>query len=255
MNDIEVTATSDKQRIVATIQTPSDWVKSEQFKTKLKELSLFKNTYDLHSFIGNVHLALISNPKLNECSLTSFIDVILKIAHYKLPIGFDYVHLIPYRYSGEPKPRCTLQLSYKGIVMLLARAHVFISASCVYSDDKFDYSEGTDPFINHIRSLDARRNNKDNTFKCVYAIARYNDIKFIEIMGYDEIEFIKQQATKYKVSDCWKNYPDEMAKKTVIKRLAKILPVEVDLKEEWEYEPIEPNDSTENKPEISTTIE
>jgi recombination protein RecT len=227
--------------------TPSEWVMSEEFSRKIQELHLFKLPADVHQFVGNLRLLLKTNPKLNECSLQSFIDVILKVAHYNLPIGLDYVHLIPFKYNNEQKSRCTLQLSYKGIIMLLARVGVFISASCVYTADKFSYREGTDPFIDHVRSLDARRNNQENNFICVYAVATYKKQKFIEIMTPDEINYIKDQATKFKVSQCWNNYYDEMAKKTVIKRLAKTLPVEIEIKEEWEYEPLESNGNGASK--------
>ena len=223
--------------MVKSIHSPMEWINSSGFYAKLEELGVFKSKHELTSFIGNLRLLLKSNPKLNECSLNSFVDVILKVAHFRLPLGLDYVHLIPYRTRNEPQPRCTMQLSYKGIIKLLARSGIYFSASCVYSQDEFGYEEGTSPFVKHKRSLNARRQNGDNNFICVYAIARYKDMNFIEIMTKDEIEFIKNESQKYKVSDCWKNYPDEMAKKTVIKRLAKNLPIELeDIKEEWEYE-------------------
>lgn len=97
-----------------------------------------------------------------------------------------------------------------GIIKLL-------TLGVVNSDDEFDYWVDEDgPHLKH-------RPKFSGEFKYVYAVAKTTaGDSYIEVITKEEIDKVKKNTGP------WKQWPDEMRKKTVIKRLAKRLPVDVD---------------------------
>jgi len=68
----------------------------------------------------------------------------------------------------------------------------------------------------------------------VYAVARLKDGGIQrEVMTTAEVEKIRKKSRAGQ-SGPWKEHWDEMAKKTVIRRLVKLLPISVDLLSQWE---------------------
>ena len=99
-----------------------------------------------------------------------------------------------------------------------------ISAYVAYSNDEFTYSLGDDEHIDHKPALENR-----GTPRLVYAIAKTkNDGIYREIMTVAEVEKVRSVSRAGK-SGPWAQWWDEMAKKTVIRRLAKRLPMSSDL--------------------------
>lgn len=99
-----------------------------------------------------------------------------------------------------------------------------ISAHVVYENDEFDYCLGDDEYIKHKPSLSQR-----GKALCVYAIAKTKDNAiYREVMSVNEIEEIRN-ISKAKNSLAWLQHWGEMARKTVIRRLAKRLPMSTEL--------------------------
>jgi recombination protein RecT len=100
-----------------------------------------------------------------------------------------------------------------------------VDAGVIYSNDKFDFRRGSDPYFKHQAAL-ANRGDKIGA----YAIAFLRDGGFqFEILGREEIEKIRSTSESYKNEDGrkyspWETWEDEMWKKSVLKRLFKILP-------------------------------
>jgi|HigsolmetaAR201D_1030396.scaffolds.fasta_scaffold13420_2 recombinase, phage RecT family len=100
-----------------------------------------------------------------------------------------------------------------------------ISAYVVYERDHFEYSLGDNEAIIHKPCLDEDRGKP----RLVYAIAKTKDGGiYREIMTFSEVEKVRG-ISKAKDNGPWKDWWDEMAKKTVIRRLAKRLPMSSDL--------------------------
>jgi recombination protein RecT len=100
-----------------------------------------------------------------------------------------------------------------------------IRAHVVYEGDEFDFELGDNERIHHKPNL-AQQGGKP---LCVYAIARFKDGDIQrEVMSVAQVEKIRAKATGIGKA-CWASEWGEMAKKTVIRRLAKRLPSSNDL--------------------------
>jgi recombination protein RecT len=162
-------------------------------------------------------------PALLECSQASVLGSILQAAQLGLePDGIlGEAYLIPY--NGT----CQLIPGYKGL-MKLARNSGQIStvyARVVHAKDAFRYSFGLKDVLKHVPSLDEEPGEVSHA----YAVARLKDgsVQF-EVMSRREIEAIRKRSKAGK-SGPWVTDWDEMAKKTVLRRLSKTLPASVEL--------------------------
>lgn len=100
-----------------------------------------------------------------------------------------------------------------------------LSAYVVYENDEFQYTLGDEETIVHRPCLDSNRGDA----KLVYAIAKTKDGGiYREIMTLKDVEKVRAVSNTGKFGP-WADWWDEMAKKTVIRRLAKRLPMSSDL--------------------------
>lgn len=100
-----------------------------------------------------------------------------------------------------------------------------LSAYVVYENDEFQYTLGDEETIVHRPCLDSNRGDA----KLVYAIAKTKDGGiYREIMTLKDVEKVRAVSKTGKFGP-WADWWDEMAKKTVIRRLAKRLPMSSDL--------------------------
>jgi recombination protein RecT len=100
-----------------------------------------------------------------------------------------------------------------------------IAAHVAYSKDKFVYILGDDEKIEHEPSMDADRGEPI----AAYAIAKTKDGGiYREVMSVSDVEEVRA-VSKAAKSGPWVSWWGEMAKKTVLRRLAKRLPMSTDL--------------------------
>jgi recombination protein RecT len=96
-----------------------------------------------------------------------------------------------------------------------------IRAVVVYEGEKFEVYEGDEDRIVHVRDVDAPGNAKP---RAVYAIATLKDgNREREVMSWAQIEQVRASSTSPKKGP-WVTWTEEMARKTVLRRLAKRLP-------------------------------
>ena len=111
-----------------------------------------------------------------------------------------------------------------GVIKVLHNSGLIksICAEVVYENDLFDYELGTAPKITHKPLIVGDRGKPI----CVYAIAvTTNDGEFYEIMSMDDIEKCRQVSKAASSPHSpWVKWFDQMAKKTVMHRIAKRLP-------------------------------
>lgn len=166
--------------------------------------------------------ALSSNPKLAGCSQNSFLGALMQAAQLGLepntPLGQAY--LIPY--GGE----CQFQIGYKGMLDLAHRSEQIstIGAYVVYENDRFDYSYGLEPVLIHKPALRDR-----GAAIAYYAYYKTRDGGFgFEVMSRDDVQQHAERFSKAYRTGPWKEHFDEMAKKTVLKKVLKYAPVKTD---------------------------
>lgn len=169
--------------------------------------------------------ALSTNPKLADTTPQSFLGAMMTAAQLGMepntPLGQAY--LIPF-FNGKTKClECQFQLGYKGLIDLAYRSGEvkIIQAHVVYSNDDFEYALGLDPVLKHIPARGER-----GTPTHVYAMFRTKDDGYgFAVMTMDEVREHAQKYSKSYDSGPWQTNFEEMAKKTVLKRVLKYAPL------------------------------
>jgi recombination protein RecT len=185
-----------------------------------------KNTITAAALTRIVVTAMNKTPSLRQCSKGSILACTLDIASIGLmpntPQGFAY--LIPYRHDGVVE--ATLQIGYKGFCELSYRSGQvkMIQADVVREGDEFDHEKGTETHIRHVKSLVPGRASR-NLIAAWAAVELIGGGRNIEIMDAEELAKIQKIAERTKASPAWTQWPDEQRKKTVLKRMLKVLQV------------------------------
>ena len=173
-------------------------------------------------FARVVMTAVAKTPKLLECDQRSLLGSILTAAQIGLePNGPDgKCYLIPF------KGQATLQIGYRGMLDLVRRSGeiIGIHAELVYEEDEFEIVLGLDPIIVHRPKFFGDRGN----VVLAYSVAKFRDGSSDFIwMSMDELEKVRQSSMA-KNSGPWVDWPEEMMKKTVLKRHCKTLPTSIE---------------------------
>lgn len=175
-----------------------------------------------------VALTCIQNtPKLLECDKTSLYSAIMTCAQLGLePDGvLGHAYLIPYGNKVQFIP------GYKGLLALARNSGdvVSISAHEVREHDRFEYEYGLNEVLTHKPAHDER-----GEITCFYAYAKFKDGgHHFDVMSLQEVEEIRdksqgyQAAKRFKKESPWDTHFVEMGRKTLIRRIAKYLPLNV----------------------------
>jgi recombination protein RecT len=167
------------------------------------------------------------NPKLLNCSQASLLGAIMTAAQLGLEPGpTGQCYLIPYRNKRLGTVECQFQIGYKGLLDLFYRSEgsLNIDAHEVCENDVFEFEYGLNANLKHKPALTDR-----GKAIAYYAVAHLKGggYSFL-VMSFEDIENIRKRA-KAKEFSPWVTDYDEMAKKTVIKRLCKYLPLSIEL--------------------------
>jgi recombination protein RecT len=175
-------------------------------------------------------------PKLATCDQMSFLGAIMQCAQLGLEPGgaLGHAYLLPFKKNFKEgnawKSRMEVQLivGYRGMIDLARRSGQIqsIEARTVHQKDQFDVELGLDSKLVH-RPAWTEVDRGPVVF--VYAVAKLKDggVQF-EVMSRAEIEAVRAKS-KAAADGPWVEHFDEMAKKTVIRRLFKYLPVSIEL--------------------------
>lgn len=179
-------------------------------------------------FTRMVLTTLSTNPKLQECSPQSFMGAMMQAAQLGVepntPLGQAY--LIPYRNKGQMEAQ--FQLGYKGLIDLAYRSGEItsISAHEVCENDEFEYELGLDEKMKHKPALKDR-----GEVILYYAVFRTKSGgSGFAVMSVEDVKKHMQkfsQAARGGFSP-WSTNFDEMAKKTVIKKVLKYAPIKTE---------------------------
>ena len=172
--------------------------------------------------------SLNNTPKLAECTQMSFLAALMSAAQLGLEpnTSLGQAYLIPYNNKG--KLECQFQLGYKGLIDLVYRNDQIqtIQAQTVFENDFFEYELGLNSRLVHKPALDDR--GKAILFYALFKLK--NGGYGFEVMSKDDVdkhaaEYSKGFSSSYSP---WKTNFEDMAKKTVIKKLLKYAPLKTD---------------------------
>jgi recombination protein RecT len=179
-------------------------------------------------FTRMVLSAISSTPELGKCTPQSFLGAMMNAAQLGLepntPLGQAYI--LPYKNHGNLEAQ--FQIGYKGLIDLAYRSGEVevIQSHVVYENDEFECEYGINTKLSHKPAS----SNRGNPIK-VYAIFRTKSGGYgFEVMSMDDV---KRHAEKYSKAygssfSPWKSNFEEMAKKTVLKRVLKYAPLKSD---------------------------
>ncbi len=172
--------------------------------------------------------AISSNPKLADCTPQSFLGAMMTAAQLGVEpnTALGQAYIIPYKNHGVMEAQ--FQLGYKGLIDLAYRSGEvsIIQAQVVYANDEFHYELGLDPTLKHIPAQKDR-----GEAVAYYAIFKTKDGGYgFEVMSVDDIRAHAKKYSKAYSSGTspWQTNFDEMAKKTVLKRVLKYAPLKSD---------------------------
>lgn len=169
--------------------------------------------------IGAALVACAKNPALLACSPDSTLRALLECAQLGLTPGgiTGEAYLIPY--AGE----CTLQIGVRGFQRLAFDAGrvTKIEGRVVYDGDEFDIAYEPRYLLTHKPKLDVAPGTK---ILAAYAKFSFRDAEpQYEVLRRLDLDAIRAQADSKKPSPAWKQWYDQMAIKSAIKRGAKRL--------------------------------
>lgn len=198
----------------------------EPIKTKFLELAS-EPVFQKECSFAIQHLS--KNKYLQKSTQNSILSSVLNIVQVGLTLNpvQKLAYLVP-RFI-DCSVECCLEPSYQGLCKLLTDSGSVnnVYAYLVYENDLFEQILGTENTIIHKPKLGNR-----GEIIGVYAVAVLtNGSKQCEVMDIKEVCDIRDTSESYKAfkngkskSCIWEDWFDEMARKTIIKRLVKYLP-------------------------------
>lgn len=188
-------------------------------------------------FVRVVVTAIQSNPDLQRANPDSVLGAALKCAQDGLlPDGREAALVVyntkvknPDTGRDEWVKKAQYLPMIAGVLAKVRRSGelLTISSHIVYEQDAFTYILGDDERIEHQPFMGGDRGKAI----AAYAVAKTKDGGiYREVMTLGQIEQVRN-VSRAKDSGPWKDWWDEMARKTVLRRLAKRLPMSTDLVE------------------------
>jgi recombination protein RecT len=187
--------------------------------TKGKLQRLLPPNTNMNRFLQICFNEIRNIPALLKCKPESVVDAIGQAARLGLEIGgtLGHTYLLPY---GDT---CQFIIGYKGLKELAFKTGLVssIEARVVYENDHFDLEYGLEQRLIH-RPVTKNRGKVD----CYYGIATLKDgTKILEMLTLDDIDKIKNSSRSANSKHSpWYTHEEEMGKKTVIRRICKLLP-------------------------------
>lgn len=166
-----------------------------------------------------------TDSKLSGCNPHSIIDACITVAQLGLDLSpvLSHAYLVPFKGSIQ------LIVSARGYTALLARTGWKLKTYIVNEGDVFEYNiNGFDETVRFVKDLDGG----EGAFKYAVALAQSPDgTLYVEVMNASQIEKHRLVSSNQngKPSGVWAQWFDEMAIKTVAKKLVKKLPIGEDM--------------------------
>jgi recombination protein RecT len=166
-------------------------------------------------------------PKLAECDQTSFFNALLTLSQLGLEPDGRRAHLIPFNNRKRGCVECQLIVDYKGLSELAMRSGMVsrLHSDVVCENDEFEYDCGE---LKRHR-IDFRK--PRGKPYAVYALVEYKDgAQKAEVMTLEDVAAIRARSRAGNDGP-WVTDYNEMAKKTVFRRLSKWLPLSAEFRD------------------------
>lgn len=198
------------QNIVQLKKDVRSLINSETFKSEIAKVLPKHLTPERMTRVALT--AFLKTPKLLECSPESLTNALLICSQAGLEPDGRLAHLIPYGNVVQ------VIFDYKGLLTLAIRNGM----EAVYADkvcDEDDFQPAVIDGKKSLRHVVNYRKPRGDSY-AYFAVCQRNGIVDFEVMTKEEVDAIRERS-KAKSSGPWVTDYDEMAKKTVLRRLSK----------------------------------
>jgi recombination protein RecT len=176
-----------------------------------------------------------TNKALAQCDQRSFLGAIMMCAQLGLEPGgaLGHVYLVPFRNNERGSMDVQVIIGYRGMIELARRSGQIqsIEARAVYEGDVFEVELGLNSNLRHVPDFDNPNRSNPEKLRFVYAVAHLKDggVQF-EVMSRKEIETVRAASKSGNSNKSpWVTHFEQMALKTVVRRLFKWLPISIEL--------------------------
>lgn len=209
---------------------PADTLRGLLERSKAQIASALPRHLSAERMIRVAMTAFQRTPALQECSPLSIVAAVIQASELGLelsgPLGQAYI--VPYWNKHTGQKEAQFQVGYRGLLDLAYRSGrvASITAHVVCRNDRFRFGYGTRQFLEHLPTMEA-----PGDVVAVYAVMHLKGGGTdFEVMSVAQVEAHRLRYTKQKSKDSpWETAWEEMAKKTVLRRLAKRAPVSVEV--------------------------
>ncbi|MGB5812040.1 MAG: recombinase RecT [Polyangiales bacterium] len=178
---------------------------------------------------------IANEPKLLECTQSSLVGSVMQLAQLGLEPGvLGHAYLLPYWNGKKQATEAQIIVGYKGLLKLARNSGQIstVMANVVYEPESsgvsgsFEYSYGLVDKLHHVPT-DEPVTPDDLTH--AYSIVKLKDggVQW-EVMNRREVLEVKS-GSRAGNSGPWKTHEPEMWKKTVLRRICKLLPSSIEL--------------------------
>lgn len=218
--------TDQNQNAVVIFEQRRQFLQSPQVLEKIAEQ--MPRGFDANRFAVGLLNAISKNKDLLACAPNKVLVSAYDAA--KRGLSIDPAHGEAYLSIYKDTP--TLIVGYKGLLKLVRRSGEItrIAAYPVYENDAFEYQDGTESFVRHVPTWDAR-----GRLLGFWGIAVFKDgTQHIDRMSVAEVNAIRDKSSSYayakdKANTIWGKHYNEMGCKTLIRKMSKVLPIEIDV--------------------------
>lgn len=215
---------------MSTELTPMEAMRGTLVKMQPEFASALPPQIPVEKFIRTTLTAVQMNPELLSADRRSLLGACMKAAQDGLLL--DGREAAPVIFNTKDGKKVQYMPMVGGILKKIRNSGELasISANVVYDKDFFEYELGDDERIVHKPFLGADRGQQ----LAVYAVAKTKDgAIYREVMSVADVEKVRAASRAGKFGP-WADWWDEMAKKTVIRRMAKRLPSSADVDQVFE---------------------
>lgn len=215
---------------MSTELTPMEAMRGTLVKMQPEFASALPPQIPVEKFIRTTLTAVQMNPELLSADRRSLLGACMKAAQDGLLL--DGREAAPVIFNTKDGKKVQYMPMVGGILKKIRNSGELasISANVVYDKDMFEYELGDDERIVHKPFLGADRGQQ----LAVYAVAKTKDgAIYREVMSVADVEKVRAASRAGKFGP-WADWWDEMAKKTVIRRMAKRLPSSADVDQVFE---------------------
>jgi len=222
-----------------------DWFNEDNFKKKI--LSALPKVINRDAFITNAYNIYANDTKLQECSISSFLDSLMQAAKVGLMPNTPLKHcdIIPYKEKGVMKAH--FQMEYRGHVELALRTGLYqsIYAHEVYPQDEFKACYGLNKDLIHIPS--------ENPIPEGTKPTHYYAVYKLQNGGYDFVYWTRDRVLKHRDrysksyinakkyggldDNTWVKDEIAMGKKTMLIQVLNTAPKSTEMVRALSYEP------------------